>query len=80
MGDQVQIYPSDEHAQSNCFLMVVMCHGTKKGKLFHVKENEAFRIDQLIEEVSATRTWNGKQKLLIFDTCRGGMYFNMINV
>ena len=62
----------EEHAQSNCFLMIVMCHGTKKGKLLDVNERDAFDIDQLIEEVSATRGLNGKPKLFFFDTCRGG--------
>ena len=35
----------EEHAQSNCFLMIVMCHETKKGKLLDVNERDAFDID-----------------------------------
>ena len=67
-----QFTQEDQHSRCNCFFMAIMCHGTRKGKLLDVSEREAFDIDQLIEEIAATKTLNGKPKIFVFDACRGG--------
>lgn len=69
-----QFTRDEEHEECNCFLMVVMCHGSKHGGLLDQRKNKAFKMDQLVEEVSATKSLNEKPKLFVFDTCRGGTH------
>ena len=61
-----------DHSRCNSFVMVVIAHGTESGKLLDVEQRAAFEINQLVEEVSAISSLNGKPKIFVIDACRGG--------
>ena len=70
------ILSNEKHKSSNCFVMVIICHGNNKGQLKDVNKRKAWDIEELIADLSKVETLVGKPKIMILQCCRGGLYFH----
>jgi len=59
------------HSDSNCFLVLVISHGTSDNFLQDRNGTRTWNIESLITEVSDIPTLVGKPKLFFIEACRG---------
>jgi len=59
------------HSDSNCFLVLVISHGTSDNFLQDRDANRTWNIESLITEVSDISTLVGRPKLFFIEACRG---------
>ena len=69
------IMKNEKHKNSNCFVMVIICHGNNRGQLKDVNKHKAWDIEDLIGDLSKVETLVGKPKIMILQCCRGGLDF-----
>ena len=68
------ILNNEKHKNSNCFAMAIICHGNNKGQLKDVNKRKAWDIEELIGDLSKVEALVGKSKILILQSCRGGLH------
>ena len=69
------ILKNEKHKKSNCFVMVIICHGNNRGQLKDVNKRKAWDTEELIGDLSKVETLVGKPKIMILQCCRGGLCF-----
>ena len=65
----------DNHKDSNCVVITIICHGNDKGHLLDVDKKLAWHTELFIGELSDVETLAGKPKIMIIQSCRGSEYF-----
>ena len=61
----------ENHRDSNCLVLTVICHGTEDEWLMDVNKTRAWHIEDLISRLSSVNTLQGKPKVIIIQACRG---------
>jgi len=59
------------HKDANCFLMVIISHGTADNFIVDTDGNKAWNIESLVTEVCDVQSLVGKPKLFFIEACRG---------
>jgi len=59
------------HREANCFLMLVISHGTADNFLLDCEGNKTWNIESLVTEVCDVQVLVGKPKLFFIEACRG---------
>ena len=72
-----KILDKETHADSNCFLLVIICHGNNKGHLLDKNKMKGWILEDFITDLSVVQTLTGKPKILVVNSCRGGTYYHI---
>ena len=59
------------HRDSNCFLMLIISHGTADNFLLDRDGNKTWNIESLVTEICDVDDLVGKPKLFFIEACRG---------
>ena len=59
------------HRDSNCFLMLIISHGTADNFLLDREGNKTWNIESLVTEICDVQDLVGKPKLFFIEACRG---------
>jgi len=59
------------HKDSNCFLLLVISHGTADNFLLDKDGNKTWNLESLVTEICDVQTLVGKPKLFFIEACRG---------
>jgi len=59
------------HRDANCFLMLIISHGTADNFLLDKDGNKTWNIESLVTEVCDVQSLVGKPKLFFIEACRG---------
>ena len=59
------------HKDANCFLMLIISHGTADNFLLDREGNKTWNIESLVTEVCDVQDLAGKPKLFFIEACRG---------
>ena len=70
------IMDDDNHAESNCFALTIICHGNDKGHLLDKNRRKAWDMELFVGELSDVETLIGKPKIITIQACRGRKYFS----
>ena len=70
------ILKNEKHKNSNCFVMVIICHGNNRGQLKDVNKRKAWDIEEMIGDLSKVESLLGKPQIMILQCCRGGLYIS----
>ena len=62
------------HVGCNMFLLTVICHGNKEGKLMDTDGNPTWDTEELAKEISELDSLKGKPKIFFIQASRGGEY------
>ena len=71
------ILDKETHADSNCFLLVIICHGNNKRPLLDKNKMKGWILEDFITDLSVVQTLTGKPKILVVNSCRGGTYYHI---
>ena len=59
------------HEDCNSFLMTVLCHGDKQGRLLDKNKVEAWDTEEFVSDLSEVETLTCKPKILLIQASRG---------
>ena len=65
----------DNHMDSNCLMVTIICHGNDKGHLLDKDRRKAWDTELFIGELSDVETLDRKPKIMIIQSCRGSKSF-----
>ena len=68
---RLEFLKEENHKDSNCFVIVIIAHGTEKRNVQTVDGRTAYNIDTLEEQVGRIATLDGQPKLIFVEACRG---------
>ena len=68
------ITKAKRHEKTNCFLVVLVCHGMEQGWLLDTNKNKAFTLEQFTADLSGVQTLVGKPKVLLIEAYGGSTY------
>ena len=78
------IMADENHVDSNCFALTIICHGNDKGHLLDKNKSLAWMTELFVADLSDVETLVGKPKIIVIQACRGcefGHYlFHMIKL
>ena len=66
------------HKDCNSFLLTIIFHGNKQGHLKDIDGNLGWNTEDFIGDLSVVKTLLGKPKVVIVQSCRGGLKSNSI--
>ena len=69
------IMDKDNHKDCNSFLLTIICHGNKQGHLLDKNKSFGWNTEDFVGDLSVVESLLGKPKLLIIQSCKGGLYF-----
>ena len=61
----------ENHEDSNCFVLVILCHGNDKGHLLDRNRKKAWDTEDVVGDLSEVETLRGKPKVMVIQACRG---------
>ena len=70
------IMDKDNHTDCNTFLLTIICHGNKQGHLLDKFKTKGWDTEDFVGDLSVVETLIGKPKLMIIQSCRGGLESN----
>ena len=65
------IMDDDNHKDSNCFALTIICHNNDKGHLLDKNKILAWMTKLFIAELSDIESLVGKPKIITIQACRG---------
>ena len=68
-----EILKDETHEDSNCFVLTVICHGNNKGHLLDRNRIKGWVLEDFIGDLSLVESLAGRPKLLVIQSCRGGI-------
>ena len=68
------ILAEENHKDVNCLLTTVLCHGDEKGHLYATGLGRGWVIEDFVQDLSLVDNLLGKPKILVLQSCRGGMF------
>ena len=71
------ILDKDNHRDSNCLVVTIICRGNDKGQLLDKDKKKAWDTELFIGELSDVEMLVGKPKIMIIQACRGGLYISL---
>ena len=74
------ILNDDNHKDSNCVVITIICNGDDKGHLYDVNNELAWCTELFVGHLSNMGTLVGKPKILTIQSCRGCQYFQYSKV
>ena len=74
------IMDKDNHRDSNCLVVTIICHGNDKGHLLDKDKKLAWHTELFIGHLSDVETLVGKPKIMIIQACRGGLNMSILTV
>eukprot|EP00091_Calanus_sinicus_P004929 TRINITY_DN15297_c0_g1_i1.p1 TRINITY_DN15297_c0_g1~~TRINITY_DN15297_c0_g1_i1.p1 ORF type:complete len:318 (-),score=123.24 TRINITY_DN15297_c0_g1_i1:276-1205(-) len=66
-----KVTEESKHKDANCFLMLIISHGTADNFLVDKDGNKTWNIESLVTEVCDVQSLIGKPKLFFIEACRG---------
>jgi len=66
-----KVTEESNHKDANCFLMLIISHGTADNFLLDKDGNKTWNIESLVTEVCDVQSLVGKPKLFFIEACRG---------
>ena len=69
------IMNDDNHTDSNCFALTIICHGNDKGHLLDKNKTLAWMTELFVADLSDVETLVGKPKIITIQACRGRKYW-----
>jgi len=66
-----KVTEESKHKDANCFLMLIISHGTADNFIVDKDGNKTWNIESLITEVCDVQSLVGKPKLFFIEACRG---------
>eukprot|EP00092_Neocalanus_flemingeri_P038831 GFUD01042275.1.p1 GENE.GFUD01042275.1~~GFUD01042275.1.p1 ORF type:complete len:543 (+),score=121.27 GFUD01042275.1:118-1746(+) len=66
-----KVTEESKHKDANCFLMLIISHGTADNFLLDKDGNKTWNIESLVTEVCDVQSLVGKPKLFFIEACRG---------
>ena len=70
------IMNKDNHKDSNCLMVTIICHGNDKGHLLDKDKHKAWDTELFVGHLSDVESLVGKPKIMIVQSCVGSEYFN----
>ena len=67
------ILTEENYKDVNCLLTTVLCHGDEKGHLSAAGGNRGWFVEDFVQDLSLVDNLLGKPKILVLQSCRGGM-------
>ena len=68
------ILNEENHRNSNCFALTIICHGNEKGLLLDKYKKKAWDTELFVGDLSDVKTLVGKPKIIVIQACRGSEY------
>ena len=68
-----EILKDETHEDSNSFVLTVICHGNNKGHLLDRNKTKGWVLEDFIGDLSLVESLAGRPKLLVIQSCRGGI-------
>ena len=72
------IIDKDNHKDCNTFLLTIICHGNKQGHLLDRHKGFGWNTEDFVGDLSVVESLIGKPKIMIIQSCRGGMNFSCV--
>ena len=69
------IMNKENHVDSNCFTLTIICHGNEKGHLLDKNKSLAWMTELFVADLSDVETLVGKPKIIVIQACRGCKYY-----
>ena len=69
------IMNKENHVDSNCFTLTIICRGNEKGHLLDKNRNLAWMTELFVADLSDVETLVGKPKIIVIQACRGCKYY-----
>jgi len=66
-----KVTEESKHKDANCFLMLIISHGTADNFILDKDGNKTWNIESLVTEVCDVQSLVGKPKLFFIEACRG---------
>ena len=70
------ILKDENHVDSNCVVITLICHGDYKGQIMDRDKRRSWIIEDFVGDLSLVDTLIGKPKVLIVQACRGSKCAN----
>ena len=64
----------ENHKDSNCLMVTIICHGNDKGHLLDKDNKLAWHMELFVGDLSDVETLVGKPKIMIIQSCRGSKH------
>ena len=68
------IMTEENHVDSNCFALTIICHGNNKGHLLDKYKSLGWMTELFMADLSDVETLVGKPKIITIQACRGCEY------
>ena len=65
------IMSKENHVDSNCFTLTIICYGNEKGHLLDKSRSLAWMTELFVADLSDVETLVGKPKIIVIQACRG---------
>ena len=64
----------ENHVDSNCFVLTIICHGNDKGHLLDVNQTKAWDTELFVGDLNLVKILVGKPKIILIQACGGSEY------